>query len=365
MKHLLRFVVVLALQLPFADAEELRLNQIQVIGTHNSYHIAPHPSILQLISKSSEEQASALAYTHRPLAEQFSELGIRQIELDVYADPTGGKYAKPLGPKLVTDADLPEVPHHDPDGTLLKPGLKILHAPDVDYLTTVKTFVSALKQVKAWSKQHPQHIPIMIMIEAKQSQTMPGFTKPAPFDDDAFNAIDREILSVFEPARVISPDSVRSDMSTLRDAVLQKGWPSLKASRGKVIFALDNGGEFRDAYLKNHVSLRGRMLFVSVEETHPAAAFMKLNDAVGQFEHIQQMVRKGFLVRTRADSPTADARNNNTAKRDKALASGAQFVSTDYPEPNREFSEYCVRLPDNSVMRENPVNGVSSVAEAR
>ena len=68
--------------------------------------------------------------------EANDELGIRQIELDVYADPTGGKYAKPLGPKLVADADLPEVPHHDPDGTLLKPGLKILHAPDVDYLTT-------------------------------------------------------------------------------------------------------------------------------------------------------------------------------------------------------------------------------------
>ena len=37
--------------------------------------------------------------------------------------------------------------------------------------------------------------------------------------------------------------------------------------------------------------------------------------------------------------------------------SGAQFVSTDYPEPDRHFSEYRVRLPGGVVARRNPVSG--------
>src|SRR5947209_5695715 len=73
-----------------ATAAELRLNQIQVIGTHNSYHLAPAPAVLELIATAGRSRAEGLDYTHRPLREQFARLGIRQIELDVFADPKGG-----------------------------------------------------------------------------------------------------------------------------------------------------------------------------------------------------------------------------------------------------------------------------------
>jgi len=66
-----------------------------------------------------------------------------------------------------------------------------------------------------------------------------------------------------------------------------------------------------------------------------------------------------ILVRTRADSDTAEARANDTRSRDQALASGAQFISTDYPEPNRLFSPYCVRFEGAIVARMNPVNEVA------
>src|ERR1035438_8159348 len=73
-----------------AVASEPRLNQLQVIGSHNSYHLAPDGAIRQMIVSRNAQRAQALDYTHRPLAEQFSKLGIRQVELDVYADPKGG-----------------------------------------------------------------------------------------------------------------------------------------------------------------------------------------------------------------------------------------------------------------------------------
>lgn len=70
-------------------------------------------------------------------------------------------------------------------------------------------------------------------------------------------------------------------------------------------------------------------------------------------------MRDGFLVRTRADSPTGNARRNDTNQRDRAFESGAQFVSTDYPEPNLSLSPYHVRLSGNRVARANPVSGTN------
>jgi len=125
-----------------------------------------------------------------------------------------------------------------------------------------------------------------------------------------------------------------------------------------VIFGLDNEGELRDRYLGTTTNLAGKVLFVSVSREHPAAAWMKLNDPLADFDQIGALVRDGFLVRTRADSPTLNARRNDVSQRDRALASGAQFVSTDYPEPNLSYSPYRVRLPGGVGARANPLTGV-------
>lgn len=84
---------------------------------------------------------------------------------------------------------------------------------------------------------------------------------------------------------------------------------------------------------------------------------MNITDPVKNFERIQRLVKAGFLVRTRADVGTLEARRKDTTRREKAFASGAHFISTDYPEPNPNFSEYQVRFDDNIVVRPNPING--------
>ena len=97
--------------------------------------------------------------------------------------------------------------------------------------------------------------------------------------------------------------------------------------------------------------MAGRLLFVSVPRTHPAAAWMKRNDPVGSFDEIQSLVKAGFLVRTRADAGTVEARANDAARRDQAFASGAQLISTDYPEPDLRFSGCAVRFERGVVRR--------------
>jgi hypothetical protein len=339
-----------------AAGDEVRLNQIQVIGTHNSDHLAPHPNVAGLIGARGRAAAEGLDYSHRPLAEQFSNLGIRQIELDLFADPEGGRYAEPSARKILRGLGREPGPDPDEGGRLRKPGLKVFHIQDIDYRSTVPTFLDGLRQVRAWSAEHPRHVPILVLIEPKDAAIPALPTIPAPFGKAGLEGVDAEIRSVFGPSQILTPDDVRGPHASLREALRARGWPTLDQVRGKVMFALDDEGDLRDLYLADHPSLQGRALFVSVAESHPAAAWMKVNDPVKDFDRIQGLVRDGFLVRTRADADTAEARRNDPTRREKALASGAQFVSTDYPEPRLDFSPYQVRLPGGVVARANPIS---------
>ena len=51
-----------------ADANDsVRINQIQVIGTHNSYHAGLAPSEAKLLEQKNPKLYQALEYRHQPL----------------------------------------------------------------------------------------------------------------------------------------------------------------------------------------------------------------------------------------------------------------------------------------------------------
>jgi hypothetical protein len=287
---------------------------------------------------------------------QLTALGIRQFELDVFADPEGGRFARPAALRLVKGLE-------PPGSELLTPGFKVLHVPDLEYRSTCTLLVSCLTAIRDWSTSHPWHVPIMIMIEVKDGALDDpegvGYVRPLPIDAAALRALDREIRSVFADDHLVTPDRVRGRHATLAAAVQSDGWPVLRAVRGKVLFALDNTDEHRTEYLRGNPSLEGRVLFVSSMPGEPSAAFVKMNESLGDNEKlIQDNVRKRFLVRTRADVPTEEARTGSTARRDSAFRSGAQYVSTDYPEFSPFGSGYRARLPgaEETGARCNPVN---------
>ena len=341
----------------------MRLNYVQVLGTHNSYHVEPRPALLQFIGSLSAEQAAAIEYTHRPLGEQLGELGVRQVELDVYADAGPGQYALPLG-QLVFPTNPPASDPIRPE--LLAPGLKVLHVPDVDFESTCLTLTACLQELEDWSAQHPGHLPVMVQIEAKDDAApippgllppgLPDPVTPPAFGPGELDALDAEISAVFDADQLITPDDVRGDRATLEDAVLRDGWPTLVETRGRFVFTLDNEGAVRDAYVAGHPSLADRVMFVSAQPGTPEAGFVKVNDPLADPELIPSLVAAGYLVRTRADADTVEARVGLTARRDAAIASGAQFVSTDYPEADPAFGTgYLVDLPGDEIARCNPV----------
>ena len=337
--------------------EPIRLNQIQVIGTHNSYHIAPSASIFGLVGPRGPQLGKGLDYGHRPLVEQFTQLGVRQVELDLFADPKGGRYAKPAARLILEKMGRDPGPDPDEGGQLRVPGPKIFHIQDIDFRSNVATFAEALHQIRNWSQAHPDHVPILVQIELKEDPVFGLPTRPAKFGSTGLDTVDREIRAVFPAPTLLTPDDVRGTFATLPEAIQQRGWPLLDEVRGRVLFGLDVDEVTWNLYLLNHAALAGRVMFIPVGPDHPAAAWTIVNDPVKDFDKIQSLVRAGFLVRTRADADTLQARRNDPTQRDKAFASGAQFISTDFPEPRLEFSPYEVRLPDHIVARANPLIG--------
>jgi calcium-dependent phosphoinositide phospholipase C len=337
-------------------SRDIRLNQLQVIGSHNSYHIEPMDAEFGLISLlAGASAAGALQYTHPPLGEQFSDEHVRQIELDVYADPDGGRYATPLI-RQVTG----QPAEYDPDMKL--PGTKVLHISDIDYHSRCVSFVACLKTVRTWSHRHPWHVPIAILVEFKDTLDVPipgvPLVTPLPWTRERMLGLEKEIRSVFPRRELITPDNVRRPGRTLEQSVLRRGWPSLAASRGKVMFLMDNAGTYRDHYIEGNPSLQGRILFTNSTPGQPDAAFVERNDPVGSAADIRALVKQGYVVRTRADADTVQARTGDTTDRDAALADGAQWISTDYPVPgiaSRFGTDYFAALPGLAAARCNPI----------
>lgn len=348
-----------------AAADGLRINHMQVVGSHNSYHVQPFPELFDLLAAFALPLAEAFEYTHVPLPQQFAEQGVRQIELDIFHDPQGALYEFPIGLQLALGEEAMPLAGMD------LPGFKVLHVQEIDYETTCQTLIECLVEVKEWSDAHPHHVPIMILIEAKDSAIEDpldlGFLVPPPIRAAELDLLDAEIRSVFPREQLITPDDVRGSRATLEEAVLADGWPTVASVRGKVMFALDNGGVIKDEYIDGHPSLRGRVLFTSSGPGEDEAGFVKLNDAIDSFDRIQELVAAGFIVRTRADSPEGrEARNDDTMRRDAALASGAQYVSTDYPVPNPDFgTEYQVQMPGGMPVRCNPISAPADCTALR
>lgn len=340
----------------------VKINEIQVVGSHNSYHLEATPAESAIRQAAAPVLQLGLEYEHPALGVQFDSQAIRQIELDVHADPAGGYYSTPA---IRPVAGEPALPASDL-AILDQPGTKVLHAADVDYRSSCLSLVICLQQVKDWSDAHPNHVPIAILLEFVDDPIpvvpSPPAVVPIPWNTTTMPLVDTEIHSVFDNSRIITPDDLKGGYATVNAGALAGNWPTLADARGKVLFLMDNGGQKRLDYLSLHPGLAGAPIFTNSTPGADDAAFIERNDPTGANQaQIAALVNQGYVVRTRADADTIEARANQTTTRDAAFASGAQWVSTDYPVPGSASryngSPYYAALPSGTVARCNPVNG--------
>lgn len=219
----------------------IRVNDVQVRGTHNSYQ-PPLPA----------------------LDRQLDE-GIRQLELDVWAQPDGG--------------------------------FAVFHSP-ADKRSTCPTIDVCLAPVRAWLDGHRRAFPVYLIVEDKD---------PSPAALDALDAA----------VRVALPGRLMVDPSE----VVGHRWPTLSRTRGRVIAVLI--GAHADAYSRHGTSLAGRSMFVYAG-SGPLAAIASRPDPVAEGAEIAALVHAGLVVRTQADG---DNLVLDEKRRAAAPASGAQIVS--------------------------------------
>ena len=369
-----------------SNTDELKINQIQVLGTHNSYAMGVDKRVLNYASKiidtmmpkmmetmPSDQLAQykenhpnevafseALNYQHPPFPQQLNA-GLRSLEIDVYHDPEGRRFLNPASYTYFQDQGIKDLASFKKEG-LESPGFKVLHMADLDFRSHYATLKDALQELKQWSDENPDHIPIFIQMEAKGSN-YPLFPNPTPvleFDKNAFDALDEEVVSVLGKEKIITPDDVRGNFATLKEAVLNHNWPMLSESRGKFLFLLlpSTGGlDTSSPYTEDHPNLEGRIMFPKSSPEDSYAAFLLMDNAIMRQNEIQEYVKKGYLVRTRADIETYEAKVNDYTRAEAAFASGAQVVSTDFYQPGNNYdTDYFVKLPGEKEYRINPVN---------
>ncbi|MFZ5554909.1 MAG: Ca2+-dependent phosphoinositide-specific phospholipase C [Bacteroidota bacterium] len=351
-------------------ADSLRINQVQVFMSHNSYRLKTYEPLYDELKRSKHPLCKAFLkrpwdYSHHTsLDSQLTVYGMRGLELDIYYDPNGGLFYQRKANKMIDEKTESGIE------ALKKPGMKLMHIPDFDYMTQHYTFTEALHVIKKWSDQHPGHLPLFIMVEAKNFHALKFMkkrfcSKVLPFTKNAVDSIDLEIKSVFgeNTEKIITPDKIRGKYKTLNEAVLNNKWPLLSEARGKIIFLFMAPKKVKENYLENHFSLSGRIMFTYSDPGKPEAAFIKLEKPERQFSEIQQLVKQGYMVRTRADANTKEARRNSYERMNKALLSGAHLIATDYYIPDKRsvvagsgWSNYKVAFQNGNICRKNPLN---------
>ncbi|MFH1465257.1 MAG: Ca2+-dependent phosphoinositide-specific phospholipase C [Pseudomonadota bacterium] len=298
-------MLVLALLLACAPPPEegryplddvLRLNHVQALGTHNSYHVAGDPPGLE-----------DWDYTHAPLVTQARDQGVRQFELDFHQDDANGTFP-------------------------------VYHIAVMDEGSTCATLAECLAPIAAWSHAHPAVLPLTFLLEPKDDGGGDPITR--------YDLLEEAILAAWPDA--ITPAEVRGSHATLREAITAEGgWPLLGDVRGRALFLLLDSREHREAY-----RARGEgVLFLNAEdETSPDAAFFLRDDPFD--ERIGPLLDAGFLVRTATEDGVEAVRDGQTERRDQALESGAHFLSTDFPVPD-DTTGYAVTLEGGTPARCN------------
>lgn len=281
-----------------------RLNHLQALGTHNSYHVSGGTAVV------------AWDYTHLPLDRQLDEQGVRHFELDLHFRGAG----EPID---------------------------VYHVEALDTGTTCASLSDCLMTLRTWSDGHLQHHPLYVMLEIK-----------SPYDAAQVAALlatlEQQIDAVWPEERRISPGDVQRDAASVREGLQAHGWPAIDAVRGRALFVLHDGGAWREAYTAG--GTEGAVLFADAfgDLERPFAAVHSLNDPAGDAAAIAAALDAGHLVRTRADADNAEPSAGDDSRALAALASGAHFVSTDYPPPRGEKYDYVVELPGGTPSRCNP-----------
>ena len=291
---------------PSPSAEELPMAMLVFKGEHNSYHkrVQPDAQLLGLNALIADLQYDKLGDA---LTAQL-DAGHRHFELDVHFG-------------------------------LDKSRVMIFHLPVVDWHTVCYCLATCLGQLRAWQDANPGHLPVTVEYEIKSGNPFEAwreyYEQPA---QATMLHIDETIRTVWKDRRaaVFTPDDLLrgSGKVSLAEAVEVRGFPTVGSMRGKVLFTMYEGAWSTSEYTRDAPALQGRTSFImaSAQPTGKTAeahvAMQKIDGASENLAKVESAVRRGYLVRSRANS-VGDVEDEYRSRAAATAQSGAQLVSFD------------------------------------
>lgn len=303
-----------------AKSEDVRINEIAVMGTHNSYQLlatAPNrmfSAVLDFITFG--KKGHKRNFEMDTLTEQL-ERGVRNLELDIETI--------------------------DNDGSI---SFTVMHKPITDNVSSAYNFEKCLEEIALWSDNNPGHIPVYLLIEPKadvpEINNMKNFTADYALE---FDKVLRKVLG----DRLITPEAVKGDFESLKEMRLSDQWPTLSQAAGKII-AILHPCDATQGYIDADPTITAQAMFpvLTIGDADKSyTAFIIENDPSNAVNNKKTVEEKNLMVRSRADSYP----NYSDERYAQADICGSHIITTDYPprsvrpdDPTYTFDGYMIKL---------------------
>lgn len=284
-----------------AFSEGVKINEIAVVGTHNSYQlIGTLPKqglmkVLQIISFGAVENKAI--FEMDTFTEQL-EQGVRNLEIDI------------------------ETVDDEGDVSFI-----VTHDPILDNVSSAHNFAKGLEEIAMWSDNNPDHLPVYLLIEPKDD--VPSINNMKNFSLEYALEFDKVLRQVLGD-RLLTPAQAMGEYESFEEMRKADGWPALKQAAGKIIVLLHPCGVTQE-YIDTDISIKTQAMFPMLrfgDIDKAYASFILDNDPVSATENNKKTVEENnLMVRTRADDypDFSDERYNS------ADNCGSHIITTDYP----------------------------------
>lgn len=306
-----------------AYADGVKFNEVAFLGTHNSYQLlATGPKRAYdkfLHTVTSGDKGDKLGFEMDTLTTQF-ENGIRNIEIDI---------------ETVDDGETVS--------------FIVTHDPIMDNVSSCYDFTKALEEVKLWSDNNPNHLPITIIIEPKGDVT--NINNMKNFSLEYANILGETVKSVLGET-LLTPAQMMRDYASFEEMRMADDWLTLEETSGKVMVLLHDC-DVTDDYIAQDETIKSLPLFpmLRFEDIDKSyTSFILDNDPEDAIENNPTSIDTyNIIVRTRADNyPDFSDTQYNSAN-----ICGSHIITTDYPprtvrndQHTYTFNGYTVKLLD-------------------
>ncbi|MBP3446420.1 MAG: hypothetical protein J6K64_03995 [Clostridia bacterium] len=284
-----------------AFTEGVKLNEIAVMGTHNSYQLLgtlPKQGLmktLQIISFGLVENKAV--FEMDTFTEQL-EQGIRNLEIDI------------------------ETVDDEGDVSFI-----VTHKAIIDNVSSAYNLAKGLEEIAMWSDNNPGHLPVYLLIEPKDD--VPSINNMKNFSLEYALELDKVLRQVLGD-RLLTPQQVMGGYESFEEMRKADGWPALKQAAGKIIVLLHTC-DVTQEYIDTDTSIKTQAMFPMLlfgDIDKPYASFILDNDPVIASENNKKTVdENNLMVRTRADN-YPDFSDERYKSADNC---GSHIITTDYP----------------------------------